>query len=536
MSNIKILDCTLRDGGYINDWNFGEKVIKSILKRLSDANVDIVECGFLSECNYDVNKTIFNHTSQISNLLPEKKMKYVAMVALGEKEIAYEKIPVCAGQSIFGIRLTFHKHEVERAFDYAQKLMEKGYEVFIQPVGTCSYTDIQLLELVERVNVLKPYAFSIVDTLGTITGKELMRLFQMIDNNLDNAIRIGFHSHNNLQLAFSNAQELMQTFTKREIIIDASVQGMGRGAGNLCTELIAQFMNDNLGTSYNVTALLEIIDRYLIKIKETNPWGYMIPYYISAVNGCHPNYATYLINKQTINVRDIEKIINEIPYDNRPLYDKELISNLYKKYQESQIEDNSAIECLTNMLSNKEILVLAPGPSLTKDKEKIQNYIAEKKPYIISINFLNDLFTNDMIFISNLKRFEDLDLLEIKNKHNRLVVTSNICIDSDKYIYKVNYSSYLNSDKLVFDDAGLMLLHLLRKCGAKNVSLAGFDGFSSADKKHYYSNEAGLSMEPLLPEDKTKRIRLQIEQLRNDMEITFVTTSQYDKESDYEEL
>ena len=109
---------------------------------------------------------------------------------------------------------------------------------------------------------------------------------------------------------------------------------MGRGAGNLCTELITKYMNDNLGASYNVTALLEIIDKYLISIKEQHSWGYAIPYYISAINNCHPNYATFLMNKETLNVKDIEKIIAEIPLDKRSLYDKEYISALYKKYQE----------------------------------------------------------------------------------------------------------------------------------------------------------------------------------------------------------
>lgn len=530
MSNIKILDCTLRDGGYINDWLFGNKVICRILEKLSDASIDIVECGFLSECDYNPNRTIFNDISQIAEVLPKNKSKYVAMVALGEKEISYDKIVDCDGASIFGIRLTFHKHEVERAFDYARKLMSKGYEVFIQPVGTCTYTDIELLELVEKVNDLQPYAFYIVDTLGTITGKELMRLFHMVDNNLDSNIRIGFHSHNNLQLAFANAQELMQTFTHREIIIDASVQGMGRGAGNLCTELIAQFMNENLNANYNVTALLEIVDSFLIKIKETNPWGYMIPYYISAVNGCHPNYATYLINKQTINVRDIEKIINEIPIEKRPLYDKDLIATLYRKYQEYQIDDSLAIEKLKQILNDKDILVLAPGSSLTNESKKIHDYMKNNQAFVISINFCNEFFSSDMIFISNLKRFEELDLTEVKSLHNRLIVTSNINMCDEEYVYKVNYSSYLNSDKFVFDDAGLMLLNLLRTCGIKKVALAGFDGFNS-NKKFYFSNEAGLSMEPLMPEEKTSRIKEQIRQLKNDMEITFVTTSEYDKET-----
>lgn len=526
MNNIKILDCTLRDGGYINDWNFGNKVIKRILKNLVDAHIDIIECGFLSDCDYHPDKTIFNDVSQISSIIPQGTGKYVAMVALGEKEISYDKIPKCDGLSIFGIRLTFHKHEIERAFEYAKNLMEKGYEVFIQPVGTCTYSDLELLKLVECVNELKPYAFYIVDTLGTITGKELMRLFQMIDNNLEQCIRIGFHSHNNLQLAFANAQELMQTFTHREILIDASVQGMGRGAGNLCIELITQFMNENLDTEYNVTALLEIIDKYLVQIKETNPWGYTIPYYISAVNGCHPNYATYLINKQTINVRDIEKIITDIPKEKRPLYDKELISSLYKKYMGAQIDDTVALEKLKKIWKDKSILVLAPGRTVTSEKDKIYSYIKEHNPYIVSINFSDDNYLEDMVFISNLKRFDEFEQVEFANIKKLVVISSNIQTVENENILKVNYLSYLNSDKFVFDDAGLMFLNLMKKCNIKQVALAGFDGF--LNKKVYFSNEAGLSMEPLSPIEKTNRIKMQIQELRKNMQITFITTSQYD--------
>lgn len=530
MGNIQILDCTLRDGGYINDWNFGQKITKRILKNLAEARIDIVECGFLSDVEYNPDRTIFSDPMQIKALIPKSNPKYVAMVALGEKEISCEKIPECSGDSIFGIRLTFHQHEIERAFEYAKNLMQKGYEVFIQPVGTCTYSDIELLRLVELVNELHPYAFYIVDTLGTITGKELMRLFQMIDNNLAYGIRIGFHSHNNLQLAFANSQELMQTFTHREIIIDASVQGMGRGAGNLCTELIAQFMNENLNANYNVTALLESIEKYISSIREHHPWGYAVPYYISAVNKCHPNYATYLVNKQTLNIRDIEKIITKIPVDKRPLYDKTLISSLYKQYQDSYIDDKSAIQELKEIWKNKRILLLAPGVTLVTEHEKIEDYIQKCDPYIISINFKNNHYLEDMIFVSNLKRFEEFDLSDLESWKQTFVITSNINVGRSALALRINYSSYLNADNMVFDDAGLMLLQLLKKCNVKKVALAGFDGFSSKNEENYFQNEAGHSMEPLTPNEKTERIKIQMKQMKEDMDITFITTSQYEKE------
>ena len=105
-----------------------------------------------------------------------------------------------------------------------------------------SYTDEEFLDLIRRVNELEPYAFYIVDSFGMMKRKDLTRLFYLVEHNLNENIKIGFHSHNNMQLAYSNAQSLVDLHSDRELIIDASVYGMGRGAGNLNTELFVQYM------------------------------------------------------------------------------------------------------------------------------------------------------------------------------------------------------------------------------------------------------------------------------------------------------
>lgn len=102
--------------------------------------------------------------------------------------------------------------------------------------GDCFYSDIELLRLVEKINALRPYAFYIVDTLGSMYRNEVSHRFYLIDENMDPQIRLGFHGHNNMQLAFSNAQVLGKIQTKRTLILDSSVYGMGRGAGNLPTD------------------------------------------------------------------------------------------------------------------------------------------------------------------------------------------------------------------------------------------------------------------------------------------------------------
>ena len=313
--SIRSLDCTLRDGGYINDWNFGRDTIVSILDKLDQAHIDIIECGFLNGMVKDAECSLFESAEAIEAVLPkrERNSMYVAMIAIGEKELDPLKLEPYRGTGIEGIRLTFHKKEISQAVSWAQILMEKGYRVFMQPVGTVFYSDMELLQLVERINELSPYAFYIVDTLGSMYRNDVSHRFYVIDKNMKPGIHIGFHGHNNLQLAFSNAQILGKIQTKRTLILDASVYGMGRGAGNLPTELITQYINRNIASRYDVSMVMGIYDEYIAPIRKKYEWGYTMPYHIAASHVCHPNYATYLINRQTLTMQDIEKIIQSIP-------------------------------------------------------------------------------------------------------------------------------------------------------------------------------------------------------------------------------
>ena len=166
MNKIEILDCTLRDGGYINDFAFTERGIRKIINQLTLAGIDIVECGFLEDNNNDKEYSLYTKVEQIKNLLPtvHRNTMYVAMACYGEYDIS--QLSNCDGSSIDGIRVTFHYTEIDGALDYCRCIMEKGYKVFVQPVGTTSYTDEQLISLIKSVNELNPYAFYLVDTLG----------------------------------------------------------------------------------------------------------------------------------------------------------------------------------------------------------------------------------------------------------------------------------------------------------------------------------------------------------------------------------
>lgn len=529
MHRINILDCTLRDGGYINDFNFGENVLRDIVNKLSKASIDIIECGFLKSGAFDKNRSLFGSIEAIKNVIGKKNynLMYVAMIQYGA--ISNGEIEPYDGTSIDGIRVTFHEHEIQPAFVLGRQLMDKGYKVFMQPVGTMTYTDTALLELINQINELRPFAFYMVDTLGTMYKNDLLRMFYLIDHNLDKRIVVGFHSHNNLQLSFANAQELMQLNTPRILIIDASVFGMGRGAGNLNTELVTQYINSVFGLHYDNLEILKIIDQYIRPLSLQYRWGYDAAYYIASITGCHPNYASFLMNLQTLHVQDIYAILNNMEIEHRHLFDKEYIGKEYLKYMNHHIEDMPVREEIRALIGDKKVLILAPGKSLKKNIDKI-NQIAKEDYFVISVNFVPVAIQINMVFVSNMRRFKDIqELCSNKTCVTKVVVSSNIITQGTEKLSVVDYSSYINEEQCIMDNAGLMCINLLNKIGIRKVLLAGFDGFSTDIKENYYESAMYLDVEAERLLEMNVAVAKKMRQLSTQMEIEFFSESAYQR-------
>lgn len=522
MNNIRILDCTLRDGGYINDFEFGQRNIKKILSKLQNAHIDIVECGFLEDCEYDHNTSVFNRVEQISGLLPEKRENtmFVAMACYGEYNLA--QLSPYDGTSIEGIRVTFHYNEVESALEYCRQIQSLGYKVFVQPVGTSSYTDTQLISLIEKVNEMKPYAFYLVDTLGLMLQKDVARFFYLIDHNLNKQIHMGFHSHNNLQMSFSNCQYLASTNTDRIISLDASVNGMGRGAGNLNTELIANYLNLSNHANYEIEPLLEIVDEFISKIREEHEWGYSVPYYLAAINGCHPNYASYLNSKQTLTIKHISHILRTLPNSKKSLFDKALAETKYKEFQQTTIDDASAIEKLKSVFQDKKILLIAPGPSVKENQESIISLAKQPIVISVSVGFVPDFMIPNYVFLSNQKRY--CTTFNPSGKKLNLIHTSNVKISTDTGL-TINYTSLLSGLTPYDDNSGIMLLRLLSRTGIHNVFIAGMDGYRISN--NYFTDKLTLDSRPDNYRDINEAISEELIEIGKFLNLEFITPTIY---------
>lgn len=529
MKNIELLDCTLRDGGYVNDWNFGYSVITSTYKRLDAAGVEYIEVGFLDERReFDINRTITPNTEGFNHIFQGiKKGRAIPVAMIDFGTCGIENIQDCKDTFIDGIRVIFKKEKIDDALPFCRQIKEKGYKLFIQAISITSYSDKEMLDYLEKVNKIEPYAFSIVDTYGLLDDRKLKSYFYLIDNNLSKSIKIGYHAHNNFQLAFSNSMKFLSTETTRGIVVDSTVYGMGKSAGNTASELIALHMNDWYGTKYDIDQFLEILDTDLMPIYQKQFWGYKYNFYISAMQKCHPNYVQYLLDKKTLSVTSINEILSGIPEEKKLLYDSQYILEAYIRYQSHAIDDKEEIEKLSDILLNKTILLLGPGQSLEQERDTIKNFIIQSNPIVISVNFEPNIYECQFVFVSNAKRYSKLLDSDNMMSKAKLIITSNISTFDKKADYVVNFSNLIDANSMNSDNALLLALALFVRCKIKKVVLAGFDGFKSDDRdyfdtKYAFAGNSGYTIS-------TNKITSSgIQNLSREIVIEFLTKSLYE--------
>lgn len=535
MRDVQILDCTLRDGGRIINCEFEDKTIFSISKSLMSAGIDIVEIGFLRDeksVEYKGNSTFFTDVSQIKQFIPSehKNTKFVAFIDFDMYD--FSKLEVCDKKTLTGIRVGFtkkqletRKEEIRNSLLYVKKM---GYDLYVQGVNSLAYTDKELLDLLDMVNEIQPYSFGIVDTYGAMYLEDIAHIYDVVDYNLNSNICIDIHSHNNFQSSFAFAQEMIRLANgKRKIILDATLNGMGKCAGNLNTELIVDFLNRRKNSSYDINMILDIIDRYLYPIKKENEWGYTIPAFMAGIYKAHPNNVIYLTEKYRLNSRDIKYIISSIDEEKRQHYDYENIKKLYREYCEQNLDDTQSMEMLRHTLRDKHVLVLAPGKNIITYKKQIVDFIKNNDVFVICVNFVPKDYKYDFLFFANTIHWEKVSE-SVERK--QCVLTSNVHADTEGTL-SVNYTDLIMEDSFLRDNSTIMLLNLLGKIGVNKISIAGFDGLKSSGEnyisKSFPDNKDNNSV--IRINDEVKRLFCKVKyKMKDKIDIRFVTPSLYD--------
>ena len=322
MPSIKILDCTLRDGGYINNWEFGEENIETISKELLNAGIDFIEYGFLSDNHiFNKDKTLFSSANKIPNI--QNCLNPTLMVNYGEVDFDNYKNTT----PILELRLSFKPYQLSELSEYVEPLIKNYVKFSLNPMHISLYSENDLLNLADITNEIKPACLVGVDTMGIMKETDTKNIFELLDKNLDKNIPLGFHSHNNLNLSMKNTETFISLNSDRTLIIDSSLGGFARGGGLLSTKDICALLNNKSNSHYDLNRLSELEDFvkniYANNIDSRDKELYII----SAEMKCHPNYAKQLQNKNLSN-REIREVLKNIPQEKRPYYDKTLTEKL----------------------------------------------------------------------------------------------------------------------------------------------------------------------------------------------------------------
>lgn len=477
-NNLKLLDCTLRDGGYINDWNWGFQTARSIIQSLVRAKIDIIEAGFLRStdtCTPD--RTVCNTIEELNHLLPDNTGQTIFSAMAMRSNYDISKLSPYSGTGIEMIRITAHDYDIAEGMEFAKAVKARGYKLSINPINIMGYSDREILWIVEQVNKIQPYQFSIVDTFGSMKRKDLLRIASVVHHNLDPAIRLALHLHENMSLSYSLAQDFIEQHLNRPVTIDASLMGIGRTPGNLPVELIADYLNDNEGKAYEIDCLMDAIGDYISPMRGETQWGYSPSYFLSARFNLHRNYAEHYLKKGDLTNRDINHILARFDREKCTAFDPDYADRLYEEYKNNVIDDSQSRSELKQELQGRDILLLAPGATINTHEREITQYIALHSPIVISVNFIPGQYHIDYSFFGNSKRFD-----YITSFPGKVIAASNL--SGQEIDYRIDYNS-LTGDFSYGCNSLLMVLKLLRDMGVKSIALAGADGYREGMRNYY---------------------------------------------------
>lgn len=334
VNNIQLLDCTLRDGGHVNNAQFGKKNILEIVNALSESGIDIIELGFLRNGTFTSDFSNYNKMEDAWKILPLsiKNEKYSVMI----RPDWYDNMKSIArtNEIIDRIRFAFYYKDIELTKTYCQYALNAGYKIILNPVNIMGYSSDDLKVLLQEVNNIHPFGVTIVDTFGSMQISDLKRIYDVFEQYLDPDITIGLHLHENMSSSFLLAQYFIHMVQmKRKIVVDGSLLGMGRIPGNLCIEMIMDYMNTEYSKKYILNPILKVITNNIEPIKQQRAWGYSPAYYFTGKMQIHRSYAEFLLDKKDIDLSEILIILCEIKSKYKSNFSKEYAEQLYLSYK-----------------------------------------------------------------------------------------------------------------------------------------------------------------------------------------------------------
>ena len=285
---IKVMDCTVRDGGLMNNWQFSDEFVSAVYQACLKAGIDYMEIGYKSSesafSRDEVGPWKFCDDKDLRRIVGANKtsLKLSAMADIGR--IDQEDIPPAKDSVLDMIRVACYIHQVDKAISLAEHCIDKGYEVCINLMAVSKVNEMALDEALQDIAKTRVPIVYIVDSFGSMYNENIEHLVRKYKKALPEKA-LGIHAHNNMQLAMANT---ITAIIENCNMLDATLLGMGRGAGNCPMEILIAFLKN---PKYRLLPLLDVIQNHIQPLQENIKWGYHVPYLITGALNEHPRSA-----------------------------------------------------------------------------------------------------------------------------------------------------------------------------------------------------------------------------------------------------
>tara|TARA_B100001093_G_scaffold518603_1_gene604060 strand:+ start:5864 stop:7447 length:1584 start_codon:yes stop_codon:yes gene_type:complete len=495
---VNILDCTLRDGGYYNSWKFEKNTVSKYIKALSLSSVSHIEIGFRFLPNsLELGEFAYSSEELLNSIDFPRNKKIGVMINGSEylkesnpKKAIKENFIKSKKSKISFVRIAIDALKATNTKVLVEELNNLGYSVILNLMQAnlrAPYEINHVAEEIQQWNMVDVVYFA--DSLGSMNPKTVRSFHRSLAKSWKG--HIGFHAHNNQNLALANAISSINSGCN---FCDSTILGMGRGAGNTQTENLLAQSNGY----YDSKSMLEALAHFS-KLKKKYDWGPNIFYQIASEDNIHPTYVQTMLadkrytNEQVLRALDVMKNIESTSFD-----EKNITKLTYFKNTDHQGKWNGK-----DFMSGRAVLLVGAGPNLKKHKAKVQEFIRNAKPFVLSLN-VNQILDNEMIdavIASNIDRvLLDADLYShfkcpiilpqscfspiIKDylRHNKI-------LDYGMAIKPESFKSFKTGCISQWKEVLAYSLLFLEQASPESLYLAGFDGYPVTDSKYHENNK-----------------------------------------------
>ncbi|WP_030071944.1 aldolase catalytic domain-containing protein [Halomonas alkaliantarctica] len=492
-----LLDCTLRDGGYYNAWDFSEELIHEYLEAMQAAGVDIVELGLRSLKNQGFQGSCAFTTDEFIRGLTIPAGLTVGVMINGSELVgnvpqveALERLfPNDAANSpVELVRIACHVHEFADSLPAVTWLKARGFKVGFNLMQVADRTEEEVKELAREAKAYPLDALYFADSMGSMNPDQAAQIIQWMRTEWEGPM--GIHTHDNLGLALSNT---LRAIDEGVTWVDATVTGMGRGPGNARTEELAIELAERRDKQVSMVPLMALLRKHFKPMQEHYGWGTNPYYYLSGKYGIHPTYIQEMLSDSRYDEEDVLAVIEHLRVEGGKKFSLNTL-DAARHFYRGEAKGNWSPK---QVFEGRDVLLLGTGPGVARHRKALERYIKQEKPLVMALNTQSAI---DAELIDLRVACHPVRLLADCEAHAKLpqpLITPLSMLPADvrasladkevlDYGLKVEPNTFMFGDTYCAAPTSLVVAYALAVVSSGNankVVMAGFDGYGADDPR-----------------------------------------------------